>query len=304
MPSRKRTNLKLLPVAASVVTAFIIYALLAHTHPNAGYGILAIELGVALISSIMVQLYISKPRKFVLMLLLLLSGLIVYGYSHAGGFVPIGIFGISTIYGLSYRNMGRKRASPSGNSSRPKETSRDVVQIALGAVLVAVFILLKFGAAVPVAFALIISGYVFNNFAGEHTLNGIHKPIKLKLERTGVVYGSGALYLAAGTALVIGFANTSAFAVFGIIVLSFSDSAATIMGVNLGGLKLPYNRNKSVIGAFAFFLVTVLLGYLAIGTAAITLGVLLAFVESADTRIDDNITLSVALVIVSALTHL
>jgi dolichol kinase len=302
--SKKKRAMYLLPLGASVLTVLIIYLLLGQYRLSANYMILATEFGVALVSSILVQLYLLKPRVFITLILLLLSGFFLYSYSHITGFAPMGVFGISTMYGLFYRSMDNKPARRPAKKERSKEVSRDVVQIMLGIVLVAVLILLKFNVAAPVVFALTIWGYFVNNLAGEKTLKGMHRPLESKLERTGAIYGSGALYLAAGMALIMGFANDSPLAIFGVMVLCFSDSLATIVGINFGALKLPYNKNKSVMGTLAFFLATALLGYLVIGPTAIVLGLLLAFVESADTRVDDNVSLAIAVVIVSVLAHL
>lgn len=301
---KKKRITDLLPLIASVVTASIIYLLLKQYQLGAHYNILAIELSIALISSMLVQLYMSKPRMFVALTLLMLSGFLLYSYSHFSGFTPIGIFGMSTMYGLLYRNGGHKHVRRKVNNEKSKEVIRDIIQITMGTILVVVLALLKFDAAVPVIFTLIILGYVLNDLSGEKSLRNAYKAVESRLERSGVVYGSGALYIAAGAALVIGFVNNPVFAIFGMIVLFFADSTATIVGINLGFMKLPYNRNKSVLGSLSFFLVTALLGYFVIGTAAFALGALLAVVESADTHMDDNVSLAIAIVIASVLVPL
>jgi len=51
-------------------------------------------------------------------------------------------------------------------------------------------------------------------------------------------------------------------AVVGVLVVSISDSASTLVGVHLGETKLPHNNEKSLEGSSAFFLTSTLIALL------------------------------------------
>lgn len=302
--AKNRRIVDLMPLIASILTVPIVYVLLQQYQPIAHYAVLAIELGVALISSMLVQLYMSKPKSFIALMLLMLAGFMLYSYGRFGGFTPMGVFGAATMYGLVYRNLRQRRKARTVSKEKSKEIIRDIIQITMGVIIVALLALFRFGTAVPMVFALIILGYALNDLSGEKSLGSAYKAVESRLERSGVVYGSGALYIAAGTALIIGFVSNPMFVVFGMIVLFFSDSAATIVGINLDFVRLPHNSEKSLLGSLAFFLVTASLGYLVIGVNALILAAPLALIESVNTHLDDNVSLAIAVVIASALVRL
>ena len=298
----KKRAIDMLPAVAAVATVSAIY-LLWQQQIVGHYYILGIEYVIALIATVLVQMYMMRPKPFVAFTVLMLAGFLAYCYGNFSGFAPIGVFGLSTMYGLVYRDSLQKHGNKTVNKDKSKEVHRDIIQIALGIVVLAILAFLRSSTAIAVVFALIILGYVVNDLSSESRLKGVYKVLESGLERSGVVYGSGALYIAAGTAMVVGFVNNPAFVMFGIVVLFFADSVATIVGVNLDWVKLPYNRNKSVFGSLAFFLVTALLGYPLIGIAAVYLGALLAFVESVNLRLDDNVSLAMVVVVAYVLLH-
>jgi dolichol kinase len=294
----------LMPLVASVTTALIVYLLLQQYQLGAHYAVLAIELGIALSSSMLVQLYMSKPKTFIVLTLIMLAGFVLYSYGGFAGFPTMGVFGISTMYGLVYRNLSTRHKARSARKEKSKEIVRDVIQIIMGGIIIAMLAFFKPNASVPMVFTLIILGYAVNDLSGEKSLGGAYKAVESRLERSGVVYGSGALYIAAGTALVIGFVVNPLFVMFGMIVLFFSDSAATIVGISIDFVKLPYNKDKSLMGSLAFLIVAASLGYLVIGVNALILAVPLAFIESLNTHLDDNVSVAIAIVIASVLLRL
>ena len=298
----KKRAIDMLPTVAAVATVSVIY-LLWQQQIVGHYYILGIEYGIALIATVLVQMYMMKPKPFVAFTVLMLAGFLAYCYGNFSGFAPVGVFGLSTMYGLVYRDNLQRHGSRTVNKDKSKEVHRDIIQIALGIVVLAIIAFLRSSTAIAVVFALIILGYVVNDLSSESRLKGVYKVLESKLERSGVVYGSGALYMAAGTAMVMGFVGNQAFMIFGLITLFFADSVATIVGVNFDWLKLPYNKKKSVFGSLAFFLVVALLGYTLIGIAAIYLGVLLAFVESVNLKLDDNVSLAMVVIIAYVLLH-
>jgi dolichol kinase len=246
----------------------------------------------------------SKPKTFITLMVLMLAGFVLYGLNGFTGFPLMGVFGASTMYGLVYRNLKKKQKVRDVSKEKSKEIVRDIIQITMGVIIVAILELFEFGTAVPMVFALIIMGYAVNDLSGEKSLGGAFKAIESRLERSSVVYGSGALYIAAGTALIIGFVGSTPVVIFGMIVLFFCDSAATIVGINLDFVRLPHNKEKSLLGSLAFLIVAASLGYLVIGVNALVLAVPLALIESVNTHLDDNVSLAIAVVIASTFIRL
>ena len=65
----------------------------------------------------------------------------------------------------------------------------------------------------------------------------------------------------------------------------------------MDGPKLFYNKNKSVYGTLAFFAVVAIVGYPFIGTYSLLFGAGLALVESIKLPVDDNIMISVVMIL-------
>ena len=198
-----------------------------------------------------------------------------------------GMFAIGTIYGLMYREFvispKKEKLKPQKNNKN-KEVNRDLIQIFLGIILIAVIYFIPHLAAIDLIFALIILAYACNNLLANLKLGPIYKKA-VDLERKNVTYGLGATYLAASTALVMGFTHSTNMLLFAIIVLFFADSFATIVGVSLKrAAELPYNRYKTIVGSFAFFVVAAVAGFVLLGYFGILFALILSFVESLNHR--------------------
>ena len=123
---------------------------------------LAVSFGIALISSILVQFYMVRPKIFVALALLMLSGFFLY-HANKVDFATMGFFGVSTMYGLVYRELRTPRKHTPRDEKR-KEIGRDIVQMVLGVVVVALLLTLwniRIGASIAVwsIFFLIVLGY-------------------------------------------------------------------------------------------------------------------------------------------------
>lgn len=299
---RRKEVLNILPLIASIVTIFLLYRLIGITGSPGYYNILILDICIAIVATMIAVFYISKPYIFVGLMVLLLLGLLVYVNNYPGDTAFSGMFAIGTIFGLIYREFVlRPKKSERPKKMRKKEINRDVIQIVLGIVLVIVILLFQHFIAVGVIFALIILGYTTNNLLANLRLSPIYKRA-MDLERKDVTYGLGAIYLGASAALVMGFTHSTNFLLFGIVAIFFADSLATIVGVSLRRpAELPYNRYKTIAGTIVFFLVTAIIGYLLIGLYAILFALILAFVESLELSLDDNIRSGIIIVILSAL---
>jgi dolichol kinase len=182
------------------------------------------------------------------------------------------------------------------------EINRDIVQILLGIAVIAIAVLFPYLAAISIIFALILLAYTSNNLIANLRMGRFYTRA-MDLERRGATYGQGAIYLAASTALVIAFAHNFNFLLFGIVILFFADSFATIVGVSSRrAAQLPYNRNKTIIGTLTFLVIAAVAGYFLLGLIGILFAFILAFIESLSLSIDDNIRSGIVMVVLRALT--
>ncbi len=295
---KRRQPANIAPVLASIITIVLLYRIIGSPGANY-YNVLALDLCIGSIASILAVFYVSKKWVFIAFLLLLAAGIAVYSATYPSNSYFAGIIGIGIIYGLMYREFAlspRRSQTRMQQQNRKKEVSRDIIQLMLGAILFVVVYSASSYNSILIITGLILFGLLANNVIANM------KSKSFDLERKGVEYGRGAAYLAAGTALIIGFVHPTMNLLFGLSVLFFADSAATITGVALRhGAKLPYNRNKSLPGTLAFFAVAAVAGYIAIGYYGILFAAVLAFIESMDTVIDDNVRIGVAFSVLNAL---
>ncbi len=101
--------------------------------------------------------------------------------------------------------------------------------------------------------------------------------------------------------LIVIFRERLDIAAVGWVVLAFGDGVAGIVGRNLGGPRLPWNRKKTLLGMLAFWEVALPMSWLVVRVVGeretllpslVILFVVVtvaAFVESLDTGIDDNL---------------
>jgi len=246
---------------------------------------------------------VSYGRRFnwFLIAFVLLIMLFYFAVLNSGVLFFVQMLGIGSTVGFLYVALSSKRKALRTNIKT--ELSRDVVQIALGVVLL---LLLLFFGRVPfsiIVVLLIMLAYFIIAFVYNYKNIVLLKFLR-GLERPNAVYGQGALLLASGTLLIVGFIGTAAFLAFGLAVLFFSDSLATIVGVCFGKARLPYNRGKSIAGTVAFFISAAVVGYFAIGPLAIPFAAVLGLIETAELGLDDNILLAFALLALYLLTLL
>ena len=176
------------------------------------------------------------------------------------------------------------------------EIRRDIFQIAAGVLIIACFFVFSIFAAQVITAALVLIGIVFSNFAARGSRSRIAVALR-SLERSGAHFGSGAMWLALGTLVAISFTSNIRYIVPILIAIFFCDSTATIVGINFGRHKLPYNKKKSIEGFLAYFIIMALASYALLGAIALLLAIIAAFVESAPLHIDDNFDVPIVLLI-------
>lgn len=300
---RKREVLNIMPLIATIITIAIVYRLVGIPGANY-YNILALDICIGLLATILAMFYISKPYIFIGLLAALLLGIVIYTSAYGSDTAFAGMFAIGTIYGLLYREFAlNKKVRDNFDTKKRKRTeiSRDIIQISFGIVLIGALYYFGYINGVMIIFALAMLGYFVNNILANFRISPIYTRAK-DLERKNVSYGLGASYLAASTALMLGFAHGAPLLLFGIVAVFFGDSAATIIGISArGAAPLPYNRHKTIVGTLAFFLVTAVLGYFVIGIYAVLLAAILAFIEGLYIAVDDNIRSGIAVVILGTI---
>ncbi|ASI13712.1 dolichol kinase [Candidatus Mancarchaeum acidiphilum] len=243
-------------------------------------------------SYLLLGLYGVDKKLFIAFTALLIALVILYANNGLLLNLALRSISIGSLFGLEavYLNFSKK-----SNGTTHIETDRDLFELTLGVIVISIiFILPKYY--MEIIPMLILLGYIFNSYIYD-TDKGFASLFH-ELERRSDIYGFGALTLAFGTMLIISFATVANYAAFFLIVLFFSDSAATIFGIKFNKLKLPYNSKKTVSGTLAFFAIGGILGYLLVGPIAILISVVLALVESLPIKMDDNITLSIASILI------
>ncbi|MEE8358287.1 MAG: diacylglycerol/polyprenol kinase family protein [Candidatus Hydrothermarchaeales archaeon] len=107
--------------------------------------------------------------------------------------------------------------------------------------------------------------------------------------------GKGAiLFLVGALASIILFGENLKIVSASIIILALGDSVSTLIGVNFGKHKIPYNKMKSLEGSVAGFVFALLGAQIFVGLPLAMLGAITAMLtESLPINIDDNITIPV-----------
>ena len=174
------------------------------------------------------------------------------------------------------------------------EINRDLFHMGAGILLMLVFYFEIEPISVTLQMLMILGGILAICVVETFRENALSH-LMFKLERNGATLGFGALWLTLGSLVAVSFLKTpGVLAVFSAIFIG--DPVATIVGINFGGMKLPWNRRKSVIGSAAYFVVTAGVSALFIApNYAILIGLVGALVESLRIKIDDNLSVSIVL---------
>ena len=174
------------------------------------------------------------------------------------------------------------------------EISRDVVHLIAGIAIISLAVLLPDPRRLIIA--LIIMGFIL----GSYTIisKGKFSRMLYKFERKNTYFGSGAIWLALGALLAMGFIFSINFLIAILAAIFIGDPLATIVGVKFGKHKIFYNREKSVEGSFAYFVAVLAVAYPFIGLYALPIALIAAFVESWGIKIDDNLMVPFILSIV------
>lgn len=237
---------------------------------------------IAVLSSLLLLTYTSRRYYFYFVFAALFAFVFSQGFPIKFSFEIISVSLI--IQSLLIRELGIKTA----NISSKLEIRRDFVQIIIGGIFLSILVFsLK-----QVLLGLVLFGILVAHIIYVYGRK-MKKLIKL-LERDGVIFGSGAISMAVGAVLLLGFINRFDFLFFSLFSLLISDPIATVIGLKI--LKKP--GRKSISGSTAFFISSLIPGVIFFGL----FGVLFAFILSLAERfspIDDNLFIAVVAILLS-----
>lgn len=304
---RRKEALNLIPLFLSIATVILIYRLIGFPGSTNYYNVLALDLSLAIISTILAIFYISRPYIFITLIVLFIIGVVIYSNTYPGNTAFAGMFAIGTIYGLLYREFAlsprRDRERQKDRKKRKTEINRDYVHIVLGLVMLAIlYFVVTATYAISIIFFLMLLGYTANNLLANLKAGPIYRKTLMDLERKNVTFGLGAMYLAASTALIIGFIANWHLLILAFVALFFADPLATIAGLSgRRHTELPYNKHKTIIGTAVFLIVTAVAGAYLLGLYGVLFAAILAFVEGLNLSLDDNLRTGIVAVILGAL---
>ncbi len=252
------------------------------------------SVAVASVAAMLPVLYRKRPMAFML-------AVFIVAYAIAISFdrmATIGMFGLGVMIGALYteRYINRSREDRTMRKT-VIEMRRDLVQMAIGVAVLVVMLIWQQGY-LYILFCAVLLAYLFNNLISK---SGIAYRELSRFERRDVDFGTGATHLAAGLAILLGFASYK-LALFGIFPLFFGDALATMTGVSFyRSNKLPYNRRKSFAGTISFFIAAAVPGVIILGLWGVPIALVLTLIESVEIPIDDNIAVPIGTVILGAM---
>ncbi len=274
-------------------TAIIIGLLLFLFEQTNIYVILGLELGILTFNGLLNSHSPRMRTYYVSMSVLYLTLLHWVGLLLLAQAMLIGLLSsITNIKEIKSKNVNRKI-----------EIERDVVHILAGIFFILLFYFESAPIAISVLMTVILGGILAISVGEIYKGKGLIPQLMYRFERNGTTLGRGALWLALGALLPVAFLSShDVLLVFSAVFIG--DPIATIVGVYIGGIKLPYNKSKSLSGTLAYFISTTAIASIFIGLSAIIIGAVGAIVESIKLKFDDNFTVSLVLVILILLLHI
>ncbi|MEM4272054.1 MAG: hypothetical protein QXH30_00525 [Candidatus Bilamarchaeaceae archaeon] len=181
-----------------------------------------------------------------------------------------------------------------------RETQRQFVHVALGVFLILLLFFLGKSKMLYFLSGMLFFGFLLINLV----IRGYKVPVASWFVETferkdAPLPGYGSAWYVVGLLLSCLLIPDISFLAATIVILAFGDASSTIFG-RRGKHSLPYNPKKTLEGTSAFFLFS-LTGWLFIGWKVFPLALAAAIVESLPIKIDDNLTIPLACVIISRL---
>lgn len=116
------------------------------------------------------------------------------------------------------------------------------------------------------------------------------------LERPDNIPAHGAFWYALGVLAILSFLRDVNFIYASLLILAVGDGLSTLIG-QFGKMRLPYNNEKTLEGALAFF-IGGLPAYLFVGAVGVLASALCALIESFKLDFDDNFVVPLLCIVI------
>jgi len=151
---------------------------------------------------------------------------------------------------------------------------------------------LKFTSLILVLFCILLLflvGWALERVGVETMLSRSYTLKRVKDFTKSSHYEAGSYWLLSSLLILLLFNINIAYA--SILILAFGDTAAGFVGRNMGQLKNPLNKKKTIEGSLAFFATSLFAAMLFVSTpTAIIVAFVVAIIESLPLKINDNLT--------------
>ncbi len=185
------------------------------------------------------------------------------------------------------------RVETGSEGEKEREVNRDIIQIIAGILVIFVIYYMQQANSYIDIIGFMVAGYVILGYVSRG-YGRLSAGLK-KLERDYAKFGEGAMWLGMGTLFAIAFLHNLMYIIAVMFAIYISDSLATIVGIKAGGRTLTYNRKKRLSGLLAYFIPLAIVMFYIVGAIGIIAAFIAAMIESIDTGMDDNITVSIFL---------
>ena len=298
----------MLSIIVGVVFTYFIYAYFAESGSFSLVLFVLSELLFLLFHSIILQTSFFVATLLVLTLystrfyMVLAGEFLLSIYSSYSGFLNGLLLSISlgTIVTLMVSNNSIRRSvlnEERKGMDSGTEIRRDVFQIVTGIiVLLFIFEFGRYDGSLLVLFGSLLL-YAVGNFSSLQKNNKVSRFL-FTMEREGVSLGHGAISLASGVFFLLGILSAYNVVLVGIFLVLIADPVATIAGKTIGGLRLPYNKTKTVSGTLIALLVSLVYTCLFSGLNLLPYAFIGIMVESITSYpLDDNLTVPISIVL-------
>ncbi|MDE1846636.1 MAG: hypothetical protein KGH52_01105 [Candidatus Micrarchaeota archaeon] len=207
--------------------------------------------------------------------------------------ILLGLLAEVNLIGLKQHNVANKKV----------ETRRDLVQIGFGILIIGMLHFFNISRPELAVILLILLGYLVANYANTRKDGRVGRYL-FAMERKYTKFGEGASMLAIGTLLAFSFVFDAKYIMIVISAIFIGDALATIIGMRWNGIKLPYNKKKSLAGSIAYFAAVMVLPYLLYGIVAVPIAIIATLVESLPIKTDDNLSVPAVLIAIYLLVEI
>ena len=176
------------------------------------------------------------------------------------------------------------------------EDERQIFHLALGLALIAAVQLIGVDLSAYVVGVSLVIGLVLVHIKLSYVNLGKLEWLIERFERPGVLAGYGAMTFTAAVLCILTMLLRQPQILSSLAILGIGDSASTIFG-RRSRRPLPYNPRKTMGGTIAFFIFSAPVAFYFAGWPALAVAAAAALAEGAESKIDDNLIIAVACVV-------